>query len=130
MAQKKSISQLKKLADRSFSLAVRLRDSSNGYGVCITCSKPIHYKQAHAGHFQSRRHSATRYDEENVNLQCVGCNTFRGGEQYQYAIAVDDKYGKGTARKLAKKAQEYHKFTDDELLEIIHDSKEQVKFYI
>lgn len=129
MAKKKTLKQLKALADKHFSLAIRLRDTTDGWGDCITCGNRLNVKQLHAGHFQSRRHSSTRYDEENVNAQCAGCNTFRAGEQYKYGLALDDKYGRGTAKKLAKKAQEYHKFTDDELLEIIHDSKEQIKFY-
>lgn len=124
-----TISQLKKKADKYFSKAVRLRDSTNGVGACITCGKLIPVTSAHAGHFMSRRHSSTRYDEENVNLQCAGCNTFRGGEQYKYGLAIDEKYGDGTAKKLAKLSQEYHKFTREELEQVIADSKEEIKFY-
>lgn len=127
--QKPSISKLKKRADTYFSKAIRLRDTSNGYGPCITCDKELPITSLHAGHFQSRRHSATRYDDENVNAQCAGCNTFRGGEQYKYGIALDNKYGAGTAKRLAQKAQEYHKFTIDELEQIIQDAKEEIRFY-
>lgn len=125
----KNLSQLKKIADREFSRAVRLRDSTDGYGNCITCTKLISVKEGHAGHFQSRRHSSTRFDEENVNLQCSLCNAFRAGEQYQYGMALELKYGEGTAEKLAKKAQEYHKLTFEELEEVIHDAREEIKFY-
>lgn len=124
-----SISKLKKKADVLFSKAIRLRDTIDGRGACITCGKVLSITQLHAGHFQSRRHSATRYDEENVNAQCAGCNTFRGGEQYKYGLALDEKYGEGTAKKLAKLAQTYHKFTVDELEEIIHDAKAEIDWY-
>lgn len=122
---------LKRKADTLFSQAVRLRDSDkDGFGNCITCEKRIHWKQAHAGHFIKRRYSATRYDEMNVNLQCSACNTFNHGEEYKYSRALDFKYGDGTAESLFKKAQQTYKLTIAELEEIIHDSKEQIKFYL
>jgi hypothetical protein len=77
----------------------------------------------------SRRYSSTRYDEENVNSQCAKCNTFNHGEQYKYAVALDLKYGDGTAAKLARQAQEHHKFTVQELEDIIKDARTQVKFF-
>ena len=52
------------------------------------------------GHFQSRKHLATRWDEENCQVQCVGCNMFKAGEQYKFSIALDAKYGEGTAEEL------------------------------
>lgn len=90
-----SVAKLKAKLDKQFSLYVRLRDSnSKGIGKCITCDEPKHYTQAHAGHFQSRRYLNTRWDEQNVNLQCPGCNNWGAGEQYKYAKALDLKYGK------------------------------------
>lgn len=130
---KKTLSQLRKEADKWFSLAVRYRDcelvAGEWIGECITCNKRLGLKQGHAGHFMSRRYSITRYDDMNVNLQCPGCNTFNGGEQYKYSRALDDKYGTGTAEGLFKKAHESFKPTRDWYEEIISDAKEQVKFY-
>lgn len=126
-------SQLIKKADKYFSLAIRYRDGKKVMGdwftPCITCEKWGHLKQMHAGHFQSRRHMATRYDDENVNGQCSGCNTFRYGEQYKYSVALDKKYGRGTAKRLAQKARETVKLTSAELLQIIEDAKATIKFY-
>lgn len=121
--KKKTISQLKKLTDKEFSKYIRLRDGN----VCITCNSPSGL--IHAGHFMSRRYSSTRYDEENVNSQCAKCNTFNHGEQYKYAVALDLKYGAGTAAKLARQAQEHHKFTVQELEDVIKDARTQVKFF-
>ena len=65
---------IKKL-DKIFSEYIRKRDSdANGFGKCCTCNKKLHYKDAHAGHFMSRRHYATRWDPENVAMQCSYCN--------------------------------------------------------
>lgn len=99
----KSISTLKSKADKVFALYIRLRDSTQledgRMGKCITCEKwvALNTINAQAGHFISRRHMATRFDERNVNLQCAYCNGWGGGEQYKYSIAVDKKYGSGTA---------------------------------
>ena len=99
----KSISKLKKELDKWISLYIRLRNS-NEYGItqCYTCSKAAHYKTGglQCGHFQSRSYLATRFDEVNCQVQCVGCNMFKQGEQYKFALALDANYGEGTADEL------------------------------
>lgn len=123
----RSITLLRKDADKFFSLYIRLRDSGkDGYGNCITCGVRKHYKEAHAGHFMSRRFPSTRWDELNVNLQCAGCNMFNKGEQYKYSIALEDKYGKGTAQELHRKSQEYFKVRREFLEQVISDAKEGI----
>lgn len=122
------IPKLRKKADMLFSKAVRLRDSDmNGISTCITCGVKKHYKDMHAGHFQGRRFPATRWDWENVNAQCAGCNTFNGGEQYKYSLAVDEKYGEGTAKKLHEKAQAYFKVTRTHLDLVIEESRAEIE---
>ena len=83
----KTISKLKKELDTIFSLYIRLRESEEGLVQCFTCHKVSHYKSGmQNGHFQSRKHLATRWDEENCQVQCVGCNMFKAGEQYRFSI--------------------------------------------
>lgn len=133
---KSELSKLTAKADKVFSLYIRKRDSTEYIrgeildepaGECITCNKLIPAKQAHAGHFVQRGCKLTRYDEENVNLQCSGCNTFRYGEQYKHGRAIDMKYGDGTADRLMALEAEYkangHKFTRDFLQDIIERYK-------
>lgn len=130
MPKKQGVAALKKKADKYFSLYVRHRDADqDGLVECITCrvKKPI--KEMQAGHFVSRRVNALRFDEENVNGQCTGCNMFKAGEQYLYAKELDLKYGEGKAEELMSRRHETHKFTIPELEEIINDAKEQIKFY-
>ena len=133
MKKKQTITQLKKKADIYFSKYVRYRDAQKRggeyYALCITCDKLLLIKQMHAGHFQSRRHNSTRYDDENVNAQCPACNTYNQGEQYRYAKALNLKYGDGTADKLVLLAQEYHKLTVEELEGIIDESKSNIRHY-
>ena len=103
----KTISKLKKELDKWFSLYIRLRDATDeGLVQCFTCNKVSHYKSGmQNGHFQSRKHLATRWDEENCQVQCVGCNMFKAGEQYKFSVALDSKYGEGKAEELESLAR-------------------------
>ena len=116
---------------RVFSLYVRLRDSDeNGNGKCITCGKLVHYQSAHCGHFISRRYLATKFDEQNNALQCVSCNTYNQGRQFEYALAIDRKYGKGTAEKLYLKSKQTckrGKFEIDEMTKYYKKEVEKLK---
>lgn len=130
----KSKKTLKYKLDAVFSQFIRLRDShvvgDERVGKCITCKKQIGaygQREGHAGHFMSRRYTSTRWDEQNVNLQCVSCNSFNSGEQYKYSIAIDEKYGKGTAEKLHIKSQMLTKFSEFDLDILIKHYQEEVK---
>jgi|TARA_R110002073_G_scaffold234013_1_gene395291 hypothetical protein len=98
----KTISKLKKELDKWFSLYIRLREATDeGLCQCFTCGKVSHYKSGmQNGHFQSRKHLATRWSETNCQVQCVGCNMFKAGEQYKFSIALESKYGEGTSEEL------------------------------
>ena len=97
MAKKtKSISKLKKELDKWFSLFIRLRNATDHEGLCqcFTCGCVKYYKKGmQCGHFQSRSFLATRFDEENCQPQCVGCNMFKQGEgdrvDFYYKFAYD-----------------------------------------
>jgi hypothetical protein len=108
----KPISKLKKELDKWFSLYIRIRNSENGLAQCFTCGKVAHYKTGgmQCGHFQSRRFMATRYDERN-QIQCVKCNMFEQGMQWQFGMALDAKYGVGTAEEMQYKARQIQKFS-------------------
>ena len=109
----KSISKLKKELDKWFSLYIRLRDADSlGFVQCFTCQRFKHYKSGmQNGHFQSRSFMSTRFDEENCQPQCVGCNMFKSGEQYKFSVNLDNKYGEGKAKELEFKARQIQKFT-------------------
>ena len=130
----KTLSKLKKEADKYFSTYIRYRDGEFKRGEwmteCITCGVEKPLKSMQAGHFVSRKVNVLRFDEMNVNAQCVGCNMFKAGEQYLYSKQLDLKYGDGAADALMARRHETKKFTIGELEEIIHDSKESVKFYL
>tara|TARA_R110002020_G_scaffold11041_3_gene42052 strand:+ start:571 stop:978 length:408 start_codon:yes stop_codon:yes gene_type:complete len=120
----KSISKLKKELDKWFSLFIRLREATTeGAIICVTCNKVSHYKSGmQNGHFQSRRFMATRYDEQNCAVQCIGCNCFKQGEQFRFSIYIDSKYGEGTAEELQYKARQIQKFSRT-------DYEEKISYY-
>ncbi len=117
---KPGVAKLKKKADAVFSQYIRVRDSDDrGYAGCITCNVIKPWKEMQNGHFVTRSCNALRYDELNCNAQCVGCNMFKSGNLFQYGLALDMKYGDGTAKLLHDRRFETHKLTVDELQGII-----------
>ena len=104
-AKKPTRSKLVKKLDTVFSQYIRQSNSVNEIATCFTCGKKDHYKKLQNGHFQSRRHYSTRWDETNCQVQCAGCNVFRFGEQFIFSQNLDNKFGEGTARRLHIKAQ-------------------------
>jgi hypothetical protein len=124
----KTISKLKKELDKWFSLYIRLRESTiDGVTQCFTCGKIDYHNKLQCGHFQSRRHLATRFDETNCQPQCVGCNMFKAGEQFKFHINLNAKYGEDTSINLQHKAMQSVKITRVEYEDYISYYKEAVE---
>ena len=124
--KKVSRSKLVKKLDTIFSQYIRLKNSVNEKATCFTCGKVDHWKKLQNGHFQSRKHYSTRWDEVNCQVQCAGCNVFKYGEQYKFSVNLDAKYGEGTAEDLSIKAQQILKISNFELEEMIKKYKSLV----
>ena len=119
----KTISKLKKELDKWFSLFIRLRNASkDGIVECWTCGKTAHYKKMHAGHFMSRKHHATRWNEENVQVQCPRCNLFGQGEQYTFGKLIDVRIGEGKSEELQELSRTTVKY-------MRHEYEDMIKFY-
>ena len=118
----KTISKLKKELDKWFSLYIRLRESINGITQCFTCGKVDHYKKLQCGHFQSRRHHATRWNEQNCQVQCSACNVFKQGEQWKFGLNLNAKYGEDTSYELEQLARTTVKRTRA-------DYEEDIRYY-
>lgn len=120
--------QLVRKLDKVFSKYVRLRDSDkDGYGNCITCGKRLHWKEAHAGHFIRRSCMPTRWHEWNVHLQGAGCNTYRGGEQARYLLALEDKHGREAVDELIELENQWKAGTAPKLS--VADLREMIEEY-
>ena len=119
MPKKLTRSKLIKKLDTIFSRWVRLSNSVNEICTCVTCGKESHWKDIQAGHFISRKHYSTRWDERNCLPQCVGCNVFKYGEQFIFGKNLDQKYYAGLSDELYYKAKGIVKFSNFEIEEMI-----------
>ena len=119
-----TVSKLKKELDKWFSLYIRLREATDeGLVQCFTCGNVNNYKVGmQNGHFMSRQFMSTRYNEQNCQVQCVGCNMFKFGEQFKFSLALDYKYGKGTAEELLHKSRQINKMNSK-------DFEEKISYY-
>lgn len=128
LTKSKNIKQAKNSADEWFSKYIRLRDcDSNGFIRCITCNESKRWNESDAGHFQSRRFLATRFNEYNVNAQCKGCNSFGAGEQFKHGKAIDLKFGEGIADELETESRRMVKFSKVELMEMAREFKDKAE---
>ena len=106
--------------DKVFSEYIRLRDAMpNGYFICISCGKMKPYRQADCGHYHSRRHMATRFDEDNCNSECRGCNRFSADHLIGYREHLIRKIGEERFELLNWKAHQMKHYSDFELQELI-----------
>lgn len=106
--------------DKVFSRYIRLRDCMpNGYFRCISCGKIKPFEQADCGHFHSRRHMSTRFDEDNCHAECRACNRFRSDHLIGYEKNLIVKIGQMRYDKLTWKAETTKKWADFELNELI-----------
>lgn len=95
-----------------FSQYIRLRDWTK-YGTCISCGNKIdNWKMADCGHYIAAGHCgfSLLFDEKNNNLQCKKCNNpkWTPDAGVFYGIGLDQRYGKGTAKKLEERYNDYH----------------------
>ena len=119
---KPSRKTLVKKLDAVFSEYIRRRYAKNDIAECVTCGKKDHWKKLQAGHFMSRKHYSTRWDEQNVQVQCNACNVFRYGEQYKFSLYL----GKELSDELYLKSHQTVKFSNIDLQDMIDVYKEKL----
>jgi hypothetical protein len=122
MPAKPTVSKLKKKLDTVFSKYVRLSNADKkGYVKCYTCGVKKYWEKdgMQAGHFMSRKHTATRFDEQNVKPQCYSCNCHFYGRQFEFGKNLDKQFGKGTSDALLQKSRQTQKNTVADLQDLI-----------
>ena len=120
MPKKPSRKTLVDKADKVFSEYIRRRYADgNGVTECFTCGKKDHWKKLQCGHFQSRKHYATRWNEDNCQVQCAGCNVFRYGEQYTFGRNLDIYVRDGLAEELNILSNKIVKYDNHDLMSLI-----------
>ena len=119
MPKKPSRKTIVKKLDKVFSQFIRRRFAVNEIAKCVTCGKQAHWKELQAGHFMSRKHYSTRWNDINVQVQCSSCNVFKYGEQYKFGLYLEDAYGKGTAEIMQHNSRQIVKYSSVHLNELI-----------
>lgn len=118
---------IKKL-DRVFSLYIRLRDAMpSGYVKCISCGKIKRFDDVDCGHFHSRVHMATRFDEFNCHAECKFCNRFSSDHLISYQRNLIRKIGQNMFDILNAKAHSTKQWSDWELEQMITFYTKKVK---
>ena len=108
---------LKAKLDKVFSLYIRLRDSkpfNYRFFKCISCGEIKPFEQADCGHFHSRRHLSTRFDEDNAHAECRACNRFSADHLINYEKNLIAKIGQQKFDLLKVKAAGTSKMSDFE----------------
>lgn len=111
---------LVKKLDKVFSQYIRLRDAfPNGMFRCVSCGQIKPFEQADAGHYHSRRHMSTRFDEENVSSECRFCNRFSADHLIGYRENLIKKIGMQRFQMLEVRAHGTKKWSCFELEQLI-----------
>lgn len=125
MSKSKSLTlpKLTEKAQKVFNAAIRKRDMDAG---CISCPNG---KVENAGHyFAAGKYNALRFNEMNVNGQCVQCNKYNHGNLIHYRIGLVKKYGADKVEMLEGLAKrQVHKWNRLELEQIIEIYKQKLK---
>jgi len=123
-SKKPTKSKLVKKLDIVFSQYIRKSNADeNGYCTCVTCDRKFFWKEIQAGHFMSRKHYSTRWDEDNVKPQCKACNVFNQGEQYRYSIYL----GSEKSEELLRKSREIKKYSLADVQELVDYYSQKLK---
>lgn len=119
---------LVKKLDRVFAYYIRLRDiMPNGMGKCISCGKIKPYRELDCGHFYGRTNMATRFDEDNCNGECRGCNRASSDHLIFYQENLIKKIGIARFSSLREKAHSTKKWEAEELQRMIDYYSQEVK---
>ena len=115
-----SLSALVERLDKVFSKYIRLRDAMpSGLFRCISCGKIKPIGQADCGHFHSRTHMSTRFDEDNCHAECRYCNRFSADHLIGYRENLIRKIGEQRFLLLEVKAHETRKWSHFELEQLV-----------
>lgn len=93
-----------------------MRSKSN---YCYTCNAYVEGKNKQAGHWISRQHFSTRWDERNVRTQCFRCNIWLRGNSAAYAGNLLEELGEKEFKALIQRGKEIKQWSVKELEELI-----------
>ncbi len=121
--QTKLKKKLRKKLDVLVSKLIHERDKGK---PCIDgCGR----KGEQSGHFRRRELMSTRWHYQNQNLQSIYCNCWLSGNEFEYAIGLDRKFGAGTSKKIYKLSQKTKNWEVWELEALIKVCEKGYDFY-
>lgn len=111
-----------------FNRYIRLRDcKGTGKALCITCRVETELERSDAGHFVPGNKYISRYDERNVNLQCLSCNRFRHSNPIHYFVELGRKWGAEVPYELEASMDVRRIYSREELEEMIITYRAKVR---
>lgn len=108
----KSKKKLVEELDKVFSIFIRCRDKR-----CYTCGS---IEKLQCGHYMSRRHYSTRWDENNCYAQCMRCNVLLHGNYPVFARKLIEEKGINFVKNLELKSTMITKYSCFELQNLIN----------
>jgi hypothetical protein len=109
--KRESMSALKNRLWNITSRIVRL-----GADRCYTCSKLLPYEKRAAGHFWSKGgHGYTRFDMDNLRVQCTSCNVMKSGNLAEFGTVLRKEIGEARYDLLSFRAHSGKKLIREEL---------------
>jgi hypothetical protein len=121
-----SLSDWLKIAQKHFNHYIRLRDKGNN---CISCGKQFFKDEiVHASHYKPAGTCYNvRFNEDNVWISCVKCNTHLSGNGIEYRKRLVEKIGIERVEKVEELSTITRKFSISEVKEIIEIYKAKIK---
>ena len=119
---------LVKKLDKVFSQYIRLRDvMPSGVFRCISCGKIKPIAEGDCGHYHSRTHMATRFEEDNCHVECRFCNRMSADHLIGYRDNLVTKIGLNRVERLNVLARSTKHWLDCELEDKINYYQAEVK---
>ena len=113
--------------DAFFSKYIRIKEANeNGINTCYTCGKKDHWKNLQCSHYVKRGHYGLRWDSRNAKPACIKCNEFLEGNMGEYTKKLELETP-GLPEQLLEEAKEPHKWTRDDLKEMLIDIRAKLK---
>ena len=79
-----------------------------------------------AGHFQSRRHYATRWHTNNCRVQCQKCNIWEQGQQFIFGNKLKAEIGDVKFNELIQLSNSTAKYTQQDYEDMIAYYKKEL----
>lgn len=123
----KSVHELIGIADRIFSeLVRRMYADHSARAKCSTCTFYNLWRMLTCGHYQNRRHNATRWEIKNAGPQCMKCQGDGQGEVGKMAEWLDKTHGPGTSELMVFEAHKDFRLDKMFLIDKITELKKRL----